>query len=262
MTQTHAFGTVSQQPGQPGASIQIEREISEDEFNSYVDSLRMFESLTNRGAFSLMSRSHSNIRMMIQAVSNVEKYGGEFRRIDKSSITAALMAELTNWLAATRLYLENERDFVLRNFGDGSEEMASYKSAASTAFDTYEGYRFLYNLRDYTQHCGIPVGYLNVSGIRPDTVVEVSLDRSHLLASRFRWSKHAKALLNGWPVKIPVLPLMDEAMEGYSGIEERMLRINLQRCIEVAPACWRSFRGSTTPAGIRPCLRCPDLTRV
>ncbi|MFI7290023.1 hypothetical protein ACIBRY_25745 [Streptomyces anulatus] len=235
MTVIYAFGTWSQQQGQPGMSIRFESEISKEEFESCVDSISAFESLMDRGAFSLMSRSHSNIKMMVAAFSNAEKYGGTFRGADKKSIMSSLMAELTNWLAATRLYLENERDFILTNFGAASPEMEEFKAAISKSFDLHEGYRFLYNLRDYTQHCGIPAGHLNVSGIPPNRIVEVTLDKSRLLTARFKWSRHSKVLLQKWPLAVPLLPLLDDAMEGYVAIEEQMLRINLRRCTEAAP---------------------------
>jgi hypothetical protein len=70
---------------------------------------------------------------------------------------------MTNWLASTRLYLESERDFILGQFGEDSEEFRRYGQITSQAFDSYPGYRFLYNLRDYAQHCGPPVSGMTVS---------------------------------------------------------------------------------------------------
>ncbi|MFF8641708.1 hypothetical protein [Streptomyces sp. NPDC015345] len=40
---------------------------------------------------------------MIDAFANVERYGGEFRHASRDIVKKSLMAELTNWLAATRL---------------------------------------------------------------------------------------------------------------------------------------------------------------
>lgn len=215
--------------------IQILREISEEEFRERVDAINSYEILVERSAFSLVNRNYTHMKMMIDTYSSVEKYGGEFHRVDREVMRKSFMAELTNWLAATRLYLENERDFILREFGGASDVMGRYKSATSSAFDAYEGYRFLYNLRDFTQHCGIPPGQFNVSGAGSDRKVEVSLNKSRLLTANFHWSRHAQVLLREWPESISLMPLVDEAMEGYVAVEEEMLRIILERCAKNVP---------------------------
>ncbi|MGW3628662.1 hypothetical protein ACWD7F_00605 [Streptomyces sp. NPDC005122] len=235
MTVTYAFGTWSQQPGQAGMSVNLARDIPEEEFRSHADAIQAYESLLNRSAFSLMKRSHSNIKMMISAFSDAEEYGGNFRNADKEGMKSSLLAEMTNWLAATRLYLENERDFIQANFGDKSDELKEFKAATAAAFDAHEGYRFLYDLRNYVQHCGIPAGQLTVSGKPPNRRIVINLDRSRLMTARFKWNRHAMALLEHWPAKIPLLPLMEEAMEGYTAIEEQMMRINLRRCVNSTP---------------------------
>ena len=235
MNITYAFGVWKQKPNQPGMDVRIIREMPEGEFTRHVDAISAYEALIERGAFSLILRNYSNLQMMVDTFANVERYAGEFRRANREVVKRALMAELTNWLAATRLYLENERDFILREFGKASEEMSEYKNATSSAFDRHEGYRFLYNLRDYTQHCGIPPGRMHVSGTRPNRNVVITLERSRLLTARFNWSSHSKALLETWPERIPLMPLLDDAMEGYASIEEQMLRLVIRCCFVASP---------------------------
>lgn len=230
-------------------NVRIIREMPEGEFTEHVNAVNSYESLVERGAFSLVNRNYLNMKMMLDAFSNVEKYGGEFREANRQVVKRSFMAELTNWLAATRLYLENERDFILREFGQSSDEMRQYRAATSTAFDQHEGYRFLYNLRDYTQHCGIPPGHFNVSGLRPHRKVEITLDKSRLLTARFKWGSHAKTLLHGWPERIRLMPLLEDAMKGYVAVEEQMLRINLGRCARVAPMLLGALRAGDLSEG-------------
>ncbi|MEU6731811.1 hypothetical protein ABZ929_01165 [Streptomyces physcomitrii] len=255
MNITYAFGVWTQKPGQPGMDVRIIHEMSEDEFTRHVDAVNAYETLVERGAFSLILRNHSNLQMMVDTFANVERYAGEFRQTDREVVKRSLMAELTNWLAATRLYLENERDFILREFGKSSEEMSEYKNATSSAFDEHVGYRFLYNLRDYTQHCGIPPGRMHVSGTRPNRNVAITLDRSRLLMARFNWSSHAKLLLEGWPEQILLMPLLEDAMAGYAAVEDRMLQIAIRRCIAVSPLLLETLRsgdlGDGNPALFR-----------
>jgi hypothetical protein len=108
------------------------------------------------------------------------------------------MGEVTHWLAATRLYLESERDFIARRLGDESEQADRFVTATRRAFDSNEGYRFLYNLRDYSQHCGPPLGGLTIASL-PDgsPSVELYLSRAELLLARFGWSQ-SPSLIH-WP---------------------------------------------------------------
>lgn len=255
MNITYAFGVWKQNPDQPGMDIRIIREMSEEEFDRHVDAVSAYEALLERGAFSLILRSYSNLQMMLDTFTNVERYGGEFRKTNREVVNRALMAELANWLAATRLYLENERDFVLREFGKESKEMSEYKSSTSSAFDGHEGYRFLYNLRDYTQHCGIPPGRMHVSGLQHERSVVIALERSRLLTARFNWSSHSKALLEGWPENIPLMPLLDDAMEGYSSVEDQMHRIIIRCCIAVSPLLLETLQSGDTGDGNPALLR-------
>ncbi|WP_159001546.1 hypothetical protein [Streptomyces sp. SBT349] len=242
MNFSYHLGAWNQQPGQRGMDIRLAREISESECDNLIDAINAYESLTERGAFNLVIRGYSNIKMMLHAFSNAEQFGGNFRRLNRDILKESLISELTNWLAARRLYLENERNLILSQYSDASGEMDEFRQATSAAFDSREGYRFLYNLRDYVQHCGLPPGSLHVSGSTEKRRVVLTLDKSRLLTARFNWSKHAKTLLLSWPAAIPLLPLMDEAMDGYARIEERMLRINLRRCIQLAPLLLQSLR--------------------
>ncbi|MCF2526600.1 hypothetical protein [Yinghuangia soli] len=253
----YALGTWEQKPGQRGMSVRIAREISDAEFDRHIEAIDTYEALVERSAFELIQRSFFNIRTMIESLANVERFGGDFRRAQRGPVNKSVMAEVTNWLAATRLYLENERDFILNAFGEKSAEMIAYKAATSGAFDSHDGYRFLYNLRDYTQHCGIPSGYLDISGSAPNRRIVLSLDRSRLLTARFKWSKHAKALLNTWPEKIPLVPLMEDAMEGYATVEEQMLRIILRRCINFSPILIKSIESLNGMSGNAALFRLP-----
>jgi len=168
---------------------------------------------------------------MLEMYTNIERIGGNFRAVNQRNLALLFMGEMTNWLASTRLYLVSERDFILRQFGDESDEVRRFDKATSQAFDAYVGYRFLYNLRDYAQHCGPPVSGIAISGDSASRrKIEIYLSRSELLVAHFNWSSHARKLLEGWPEQISVLPLVEEAMAGFHIIENEVLRILLVRC--------------------------------
>ncbi len=231
MSDRFALGVWRQEPGQKGFNVEATLSIRPEEFERYVNAIATYQSLTERNTYQILTRNHLRLRSMLELYTNIERVGGNFRMIDQRTVAVLFMGETTNWLASTRLYLVSERDFILNQFGEASEEVRAFDKATSQAFDTYAGYRFLYNLRDYAQHCGPPVSGVTISR-DPATrrKIELYLSRSELLVARFNWNRHAKQLLENWPEQISVLPLIEESMAGFRLIEDEVLRILIARC--------------------------------
>ncbi len=61
------------------------------------------------------------------------------------------MGKVTDWLTTSRLYLVSEEE---RLDALGNDAGDRFRSAQHASFDRSPAYRFLYNLRDYTQHSG------------------------------------------------------------------------------------------------------------
>jgi hypothetical protein len=231
MNDRFALGVWRQEPGQKGFEIEVRRTISADEFQSYIDAIFTYRSLSERNAYQVLNRNHSRLVSMLKMYTNLERVGGSFRMVNQRNVVLVFMGEITNWLASTRLYLDSERDFILDQFGEKTEEFRQYRQITSQAFDSYPGYRFLYNLRDYAQHSGPPVSGMTVStDSSGQRVIDMYLSRSTLLVARFRWSHHAKELLESWPEHISIMPLVEEAMAGLRLIEDELLRILIKHC--------------------------------
>jgi hypothetical protein len=231
MSDRYALGVWRQEPGQKGFDVEVSVTISADDFQSYSDAISTYRSLTERNTYQILNRNYSRLVSMLKMYTNLERVGGSFRRIDQRNLVLVFVGEMTNWLASTRLYLESERDFLLGQFGEKSAELRRYGQVTSQAFDSYPGYRFLYNLRDYAQHCGPPVSGMTVSSDSSGRrAIDMYLSRSELLVARFGWKHHAKELLASWPEQISIMPLVEEAMAGFRLVEDELLRILIKRC--------------------------------
>lgn len=102
---------------------------------------------------------------------------------------------LLNFLASVRMYLDHTETYIKRRYGDNSPNWMNYKDACSKAYDEIFSYRFLSQLRNYAQHCGLPVNYFHVkSGRTPERIGEASpelifgLERDFALRD-FKWKK-------------------------------------------------------------------------
>jgi hypothetical protein len=226
------LGAWDQRSDQGGVEVRVAADIRLDEFQEYLDAIQGYQSVVERPFYELLHRSWNRLTSMHSMYTNLERVGGQFRVVDRRTTAVGFAGEVTTWLAISRLYLESQRDMISRYFGKESTQLSRYREVTSYVFDANEGYRFLYNLRDYAQHCGAPLGGLTLlAADEGDSRIELYLSRSDLLLANFQWSKHTKKLLEAWPEEILLLPLMTRAMEGFQQIEDEILRILMKRCI-------------------------------
>jgi hypothetical protein len=243
---TYRAGVWAQDSSRRGFDIRATAELSEADYESISSAAQTFQALHQRQTYELTHVNRAALLGIRDTYASIELLHGEFRGIDLRRVSKLMTGSLANWLASVRMYLESERDFILREFGSSSEQMARYRSVTGHAFDTYPGYRFTYNLRDYTQHCGIPPGSLEISADDAgQRRIELTLDRTALLNSRFSWNSHAKRLLHSWPKRVLLIPLIEETHEGLAHIERELRLILLERCGEAIPR----LRGALTLVG-------------
>ena len=57
------------------------------------------------------------------------------------------------FLLAFKTYLDHTQTSLSHTFGKDSEALATFKEGTHQAFDNSEAYRFVYQLRNYSQHC-------------------------------------------------------------------------------------------------------------
>ncbi|WP_318476080.1 hypothetical protein [Photobacterium leiognathi] len=101
-----------------------------------------------------------------------------------------------NLLSSLKTFLDFSETFLRRKYGKDSSEIKEFKLAQSLQFDENFSYRFCYKLRNYAQHCGLPVGgfatkTLQISETETLSKVTVFVDRD-LLISNFDWGAKVK----------------------------------------------------------------------
>jgi hypothetical protein len=126
---------------------------------------------------------------------------------------------ILNYLSAVRTYLDHSEYNLKKRYGEDSEEVTHFKKACSDAYDTHFSYRFVSRLRNYVQHCGMPLGKMQI--ISEETDVEtrkvihyftVSFDRDELLRKYDRWGQQVADELRGFPELFEIAPHLSDAM--------------------------------------------------
>ncbi|NGY82219.1 hypothetical protein F6Y03_10935 [Bacillus megaterium] len=131
---------------------------------------------------------------------------------------------LLNFLSACRTFLDHNQTRLNKEFGTESEQIKRFKVACSEEYDNYFSYRFFYKLRNYAQHCGMPVGNVSIgektvkiSG-EVEPFLSVQFDRNSLLKNYDSWGKPVKGELLELPDFFEVNGYIDEVMGCFERI--------------------------------------------
>lgn len=116
-----------------------------------------------------------------------------------------------NFLGAVRTFLDHLHTKLKRSFGGGSAQLEFFKSLTAHQFDTSFSYRFLYKLRNYTQHCGMPPVKFSVEHKPGESVsVGLDLDVGVLLSEYDGWGSLVKADLLALDARLSVIEMLRE----------------------------------------------------
>ncbi len=105
---------------------------------------------------------------------------------------------LINYFTVFRSYSDHSERILKKYFGATSEEYGKYDTETSRVYDSSFGYRLIYKLRNYTQHCEMPVGHLNFvtdRTVKPEEMIgafQLILDRDQLLKDYNGWGSTKK----------------------------------------------------------------------
>jgi hypothetical protein len=102
---------------------------------------------------------------------------------------------LLNLLAAGNMFLDYTAAYLSRKYGDSSSELARFRAADSHAYDSVFAYRFLKRLRNYTLHCGLPVG-----SIDPKARQILADPTTHRKKGVALWISRAARSIEGWSI--------------------------------------------------------------
>jgi hypothetical protein len=213
------------EPGR-NASLSPELGLTEEEFVAIDTAAAAIDRTTDQFTFRLVERNYLDLVSIHKFVTITVGLGRQFGSPDRLSYGEAVMAAAINWLGSVRLFLDHAETDLKRRFGNPSPQADRFKAAASTAFDTNAGYRFIAKFRNYVQHCGRPASRLSGHAVDGRSVVVIELDRDELLGS-FDWGSY-KAELAAMDESFDLMPLAAEAMEGLRAVHHELLLIALE----------------------------------
>jgi hypothetical protein len=143
-------------------------------------------------------------------------------------------AALLNFLGAMRTFLDHTETRLKRRYGNESIEVSTFKANASRAYDNSFAYRFLYKLRNFAQHCGMPMGYIQANATITDPQskttenrIDFLIDRDQILRAFDQWSAPLREEIVAQPDRFHVAPLVNEMMEHLRAIHTATVRCEI-----------------------------------
>jgi hypothetical protein len=212
-------------------------DITVEEFAIYKEALDRLLRLEYRPTFRMVERNFRQLTNLHRYYEKLFAQVKEKGRIDTEDAGFSLVGETMNWLTAVRLFLDQETEYKRRH-GRQSSQVERFESARRAAYDNSLGYRFTYKLRNYAQHCGLPLSSVQLrlpkhgeSGVQR---IEFHLKRDDLLRDYDEWGPVKKDLKAMAPA-FTLLPLVADAMEALRTLAQEVLRIDIEYALEGVP---------------------------
>ena len=154
--------------------------------------------------------------------------GGETMMLNMNRLIMNMLASVRSFLDFTTINLDHRH-------GKESERYKTFKNETSALYDSIFAYRFLYRLRNFVQHCGMPVGKFDISivynsaeALQEDSrSMEFHFSRDSLLASNFDWGKVVRSELLRMPEAFPISPLISEMIAHVEKLQSSQIRAEL-----------------------------------
>lgn len=148
---------------------------------------------------------------------------------------------LLNYLSAFKTFIDHLTTRYTRLQRQGGSFLSDFKAITAACYDGNFPYRFFSKLRDYVQHCGLPLGSIHIDEKpAPDGSVDIStsicFSRDTLISAYEKWGK-VKADLERQQEEMELLPYIN-------GFQSQIQLINLVVSgmeISLATESWQSL---------------------
>ncbi len=206
--------------------------LSQDDFSRFENAITEIEQLNNvRRLLDFVVINDSEIIDYLNVIAQdfIQKsvsWNG-VKRADTERLFSNVNRLFLNYLSSIKTFLDHIETHIHRTFGESSSEFTEFKKMLSVFYDNSFAYRFFYELRNYSQHCGLPIDNVSFtteyerSINRIKGTLQVKFNRDSLLTNHKKWKK-VKADLVKLDDEFDVTPLIWEMSHNIKEIERNV----------------------------------------
>lgn len=215
-------------------NTELIRKLSSSEIETFNDSLKKLDIIQNHlDLFIIVHHSFEDIKMFVEYYFKEYTINEEnINQNNQRKMYIDINRMINNYLSAVKQFLDHSEHTLKSRYGKNSDNVNKFKDFCSNCYDTNFSYRFLYKLRNYVQHCGMPVGNIIINSKLDDSnlnkvhsELKLEFDRDELL-EKFNWKK-LKNEINSLSPKFDIIPLIFDLQNHIMEISFFIMSIEL-----------------------------------
>jgi hypothetical protein len=118
---------------------------------------------------------------------------------------------LLNYLSTFKTFRDHLKTRYTHLERQGYSYLDDFNKITSICYDTNFSYRFFSKLRDYVQHCGLPVHYIDIyDTLQGGVQISIAFSRDQLISLFKKWGPTVKNDLLQQPEHFEILPLLKQ----------------------------------------------------
>jgi hypothetical protein len=228
---------------------------------------REYEEYTN--AVSCLNQFSSDQQLYVITLLNYDDFFEALKNYDESyakdpRIINYLMLEkmalnvnrlIINYLSSSRTFLDHTEFKLKRVYGEQSQRYIIFKAATALEYDTNFSYRFFYKLRNYTQHCGMPLGGIKFnSKEEPEfsgniiNTLSIYFAKDRLLEFN-KWGTPVEDEINKLPNEFDILPHFKDFRKSLDKLNLVLIESNIADLVQSAQRIQQLLNEAKTQQG-------------
>lgn len=244
-------------------NLNLLKDLSDAEHADYQkanDYLRQFE--RDRYLFLIVQANYRAFEGLLSTAFSV--WSNELGHLDFDRVSIETNRALLNFLSSFKAYLEHTQYILVRRYGRGFGRHNSFKETVNKAVETSPAFGFMFELRNYAQHCGLPVSTIQLNTEQRDLgqivhIMQVIIRKDDLLIGRDKKRQKMEKLLHALVEALPVavdennidirLPLF-QTMEELVKIDKSEVQKDLPEALEALGCMNRLLEGLPMNEGL------------
>lgn len=142
-----------------------------------------------------------------------------------------------NILSSYKTVLDHTDYSLIKAYGKDSKQFTSWKRIQSNCYDNAFEYRFLYRLRNYSQHIGLLPFHISTNqSIENPGKLELRIDlvKSDLLIEKNIWNQQLIIEISKLPEYIPIVSILENWHTSISRLRNTILTIRKEEAVDSA----------------------------
>ena len=206
------------------------REFYDDEYEKFHKEVKNLIDFSNKQQlFNIVKLNYDEFKDVLARYLSEYKNTNQINWAVMESMVQNINMLLLNFLSSFRTFLDHTEFMIKKEYGKDSEQSKKFKTICSVQYDNYLAYRFLYKLRNYAQHCGLPIGGLKLGseavkgeGRKTHEYLEVYFDRDILLSRYDSWGT-VKAEIEKLPESIEITQFVNQLIKCIYEINKEVI---------------------------------------